>query len=100
MGIQLGFLFQRIIIIINNMKTILVFSALILLAMARPDVRQVNDAPCPPGTPIRCPVGSGSMTDVCVLAASDCEELSKHERQVNDAPCPPGTPIRCPVGSG
>ena len=47
--IQLGFLFQRIIII-NNMKIILVFSALILLAMARPD----GIPECPPGTPIRC----------------------------------------------
>ena len=42
------------------MKTILAFSLLIVVAMARPDVRQVNEAECPPGTPIRCPVGSGS----------------------------------------
>ena len=49
--IQLGFLFQRIIIIINsNMKTILAFSALAALAVARPD--GIPD--CPPGTPIRC----------------------------------------------
>ena len=41
-----------------------------------------------------------SVTDVCVLAAADCDELSNHERQVNEAECPPGTPIRCPVGSG
>merc|ERR1712226_429072 len=96
---QLGFCFQGIIIINYNMKTIIVFSVLAALAVARPEARQS----CPPGTPVQC--GDNS----CVLDASECP--CPHENPMKcwdgscavadaDCPamrqsCPPGTPVQC-----
>merc|ERR1712038_323335 len=96
MGIQLRFLFQRII---DNMKTILGFLALATLASAQTSMRQA----CPPEKPLDCGDFFGVLKGICGASEAECRKFlftmgrKEAEQPTMRQGCPPEKPLFCGI---